>query len=87
MNPVKRFIAGAVCPRCGQMDCLRTWRDETQIYRECVRCDFNDAQLAAGDNPPPELETRVSRAEEAAADPDAQPLLFHPNPDNTRHDH
>lgn len=87
MNPVKRFIAGAVCPRCGEMDCLRSWRDEAQLYRECVRCDFSDAQRADGAPSPQELETRVNKVEEQPADPDAQPLLFHPNPGGSRQDH
>jgi transcriptional repressor NrdR len=35
---IKRFIAGAVCPRCGVMDRLRTHRDEVREYRECIEC-------------------------------------------------
>ena len=39
----KRFIAGAVCPACGTMDSIRTFRSETQqSYRECVDCGYTD---------------------------------------------
>ncbi|MBY4676508.1 YheV family putative zinc ribbon protein [Marinobacterium arenosum] len=79
-NPVKRFIAGAVCPRCGEMDKLRMYRDETREYRECVSCDFSDSMALDGsDMPSQELETRVNRVPEPV-DPEAKPLLFKPNP-------
>lgn len=55
----RRFIAGAVCPRCGAMDKIIVDMD-TQT-RECVACDF--AEERPKDNAAqPELPTRVSRA-------------------------
>ena len=55
----RRFIAGAVCPRCGAMDKIIVDL-ETQT-RECVACDFSEAR--PGDEAAPgELPTRVSRA-------------------------
>jgi len=54
----RRFIAGAVCPRCGQMDKIIVDM-ETQT-RECVACDFSEARPE--DNQARELPTRVSRA-------------------------
>ena len=55
----RRFIAGAVCPRCGAMDKIVV-DTETQT-RECVACDFSEAR--PGDQGPQnELPTRVSRA-------------------------
>jgi uncharacterized metal-binding protein (TIGR02443 family) len=36
----RRFIAGAVCPRCGQMDKLVV--DSEAGLRECVSCGFKD---------------------------------------------
>lgn len=55
----RRFIAGAVCPRCGAMDKIVVDMD-TQT-RECVACDFSEAR--PGDEAAPgELPTRVSRA-------------------------
>lgn len=40
----KRFIAGAVCPACGEMDTVQMFRCETgRDDRECVECGFSDA--------------------------------------------
>jgi uncharacterized metal-binding protein (TIGR02443 family) len=54
----RRFIAGAVCPRCGEMDKIVVDLDSDR--RECIACGF-------GDERPPapaavEVSTRVSRA-------------------------
>ena len=54
----RRFIAGAVCPRCGEMDKIVVDLD-TQT-RECVACDFSEDRPA--DSGQRELPTRVSRA-------------------------
>ncbi|PLW84391.1 hypothetical protein CWI75_03360 [Kineobactrum sediminis] len=55
----RRFIAGAVCPRCSAMDTILVDRDTD--LRECVACGFSDPR------PPDPLvskepATRVSRA-------------------------
>ena len=55
----RRFIAGAVCPRCGEMDKLVVYLDSDQ--RECVACGFSEGRPLDGDSAP-ELPTRVSRA-------------------------
>lgn len=54
----RRFIAGAVCPRCSAMDTILVDRDTD--LRECVGCGFSDPR------PPDPLlaqepVTRVSR--------------------------
>ncbi|SEI52550.1 hypothetical protein SAMN05421831_103195 [Allopseudospirillum japonicum] len=55
----KRFIAGAVCPKCGAMDTLKAWHHEQVQYRECVACDFKDELQ---ENPQvAELATRVNQ--------------------------
>ena len=54
----KRFIAGAVCPRCGLMDKIVVNLDTDQ--RECVSCAFSEARPPAPS--PSEVPTRVSRA-------------------------
>lgn len=56
---VKRFIAGAVCPRCGSQDSVRAERDPERrlLRRECVECDFSDVLY---DAPLDELPTRVT---------------------------
>ncbi|GAA5443725.1 hypothetical protein Misp06_01903 [Microbulbifer sp. NBRC 101763] len=54
----KRFIAGAVCPRCSEMDRIVNYQEEGKNYRECVSCGFKDEiRLQSA---PTELLTRVS---------------------------
>ena len=59
----KRFIAGAICPRCAAMDRIRAWEQNGVRYRDCVSCDFFEQQ-AIEDDAIPELETRVNRERE-----------------------
>lgn len=60
MKQQRRFIAGAVCPRCAQMDKIVMYDDEHgQRVRECVECGYRDALDAAGK--PIELPTRVNQ--------------------------
>ena len=55
----KRFVAGAVCPRCAEMDKLVMFNDaQDRQVRECVRCGYTDA---LGDHGPEELTTRVNQ--------------------------
>lgn len=57
---VKRFIAGAVCPRCSEMDKLRVYQDEEgHQVRECVRCGYSDRLNQQGHIE--ELGTRVNQ--------------------------
>lgn len=62
--PRRRFIAGAVCPRCALMDKMVVDLDTDQ--RVCVSCGFSEARpgLPGADvaREPAELPTRVSRA-------------------------
>ena len=45
----KRFIAGAVCPRCGEQDKLTMFEADEKTFRECVACDFREEmQFSAG---------------------------------------
>ncbi|RAH39418.1 YheV family putative zinc ribbon protein [Halomonas sp. SL1] len=60
MATQKRFIAGAICPRCAEMDRIRSWEQHSIRYRECVSCDFFE-QLPIEEQAMPELETRVNR--------------------------
>jgi uncharacterized metal-binding protein (TIGR02443 family) len=54
----RRFIAGAVCPRCAAMD--RTVIDLESDRRECLACGFSEARPEGP--AAQELQTRVSRA-------------------------
>lgn len=63
----KRFIAGAVCPSCGQLDKIRAWRDEDLYKRECVSCDFRDEtsfQLTPSEQGSSESPTEVENGAE-----------------------
>ena len=63
----KRFIAGAVCPRCSEMDKLTIFRVDEKESRECVSCGFKEQMLLQ--SVPKELETRVNlSAEEKLAE-------------------
>lgn len=58
----RRFVAGAVCPRCSEMDKLVVYNEAGKDYRECVACGYKEEmhfkQVAR------ELETRVNQTEE-----------------------
>lgn len=53
----KRFIAGAVCPHCKEMDKTVVYQD-TDV-RACIACGFSEARPTESKK---ELPTRVNRA-------------------------
>ncbi len=58
----RRFMAGAVCPRCSKMDSIQVYNLDGKDFRECVNCNFKEEMrinVATG-----ELETRVSHSEQ-----------------------
>lgn len=57
----KRFIAGAVCPKCAAIDSIVAVDDiKNKVrIRECVDCGFSD-RISTIVNSPQEIETRVS---------------------------
>lgn len=65
MSGKKRFIAGAVCPRCSAMDTIQTYRAEEKEFRECVACGFKDEMRFKP--VPRELPTRVTPQAEQGA--------------------
>lgn len=69
----KRFIAGAICPRCATMDRVRTWEQNGIRYRDCVACDFFE-QLPIEEQDAPELTTRVNQPREEERDNSVQPV-------------
>lgn len=87
----RRFIAGAVCPRCAQMDKVVMYDDaEGQRIRECVSCGYRDALDEQGQ--PTELKTRVNQARPgepplAHEDEISVVRLLDPNPGSRRRDH
>lgn len=62
MASPKRFIAGAVCPRCAEMDKIMMYTTEDGQFRECVACGFTDNQsdTPAQTGSSTELQTRVN---------------------------
>ena len=57
----RRFIAGAVCPRCSLMDKIVV--DLDTDARHCISCGFSEARPdAAPQAVAPDLPTRVNRA-------------------------
>ena len=56
----RRFIAGAVCPRCSQMDKIVAFNEGGKDYRECVSCGFKEPLHLQ--SPARELDTRVNRS-------------------------
>lgn len=58
----KRFIAGAICPQCGEQDKLFTYIDSGDRWRACANCDFRESQAESLSQPAQEeLPTRVNR--------------------------
>lgn len=62
----RRFVAGAVCPRCSAIDKLVVYSEDGKDFRECVACGYKDEMhfkpVAR------ELETRVNQTEEEKRD-------------------
>ncbi|PAU86804.1 DNA-binding protein [Pseudomonas sp. WN033] len=77
----KRFIAGAVCPACSQMDTIRMFEEDGVPHRECVNCGYADTLDARGNSVPKELTTRVNAPKPVAAKAQSgQTVQFFPNP-------
>lgn len=76
-KPVKRrFIAGAVCPRCSAMDRIVNYVLDEKNYRECVACGFKDEiRLQASAR---ELDTRVNQTEDRDVEETAVKILQPP---------
>ncbi|SDU37351.1 hypothetical protein SAMN05216296_3386 [Pseudomonas pohangensis] len=79
-EPTKRFIAGAVCPACGEMDRILMWNVDDVPHRECVACGYADTLNAQGQSVPSEPGSRVNRKQARVADPKVQTVQFFPNP-------
>ncbi|MEH6567250.1 MAG: YheV family putative zinc ribbon protein [Halopseudomonas sp.] len=79
-GPVKRFIAGAVCPACSKMDTIRMFEVEGVPHRECVECGYADTLDERGNSVPSELSTRVNAPKPKVAKPSSQTVQFFPNP-------
>lgn len=69
----RRFIAGAVCPRCAEQDKTVMFRiSDTAQQRECVRCGFSE--VIEEESSTEELTTRVNQPRPG------EPVLPHEEP-------
>jgi len=76
----RRFIAGAVCPRCSKMDTIVVFNEEGKDFRECVECGYkNEMHFQQQVR---ELETRVNVTEDAIQE-ETQVLKFPPLENDT----
>lgn len=76
-QPIKRFIAGAVCPKCSARDTIKAYRQDEHNYRECIACGFHDKLHIQPQFR--ELVTRVNTPEEVKEE-ETQVLKFPPDP-------
>ncbi|WP_428819675.1 YheV family putative zinc ribbon protein [Microbulbifer sp. MCCC 1A16149] len=73
----RRFIAGAVCPRCSEMDKIVNYKLGDKNYRECVACGFKDEiRLQASTR---ELDTRVNQTNDREVEETAVKILQPPS--------
>lgn len=40
----KRFVAGAICPKCKSMDTIMLFFENNVEKLECVQCDYSEVQ-------------------------------------------
>lgn len=81
VKPHRRFISGAVCPRCGKMDKIVV--DMESQSRECIDCGFSEGR-PGGNEPAAELPTRVSRPAARRVETPAQVItLVDPSVDSS----
>jgi uncharacterized metal-binding protein (TIGR02443 family) len=72
----RRFVAGAVCPHCEQMDKIVIDLDTDQ--RVCIHCGFAEDRPGLPEAAPKssELPTRVSRAAARRVQTPAEPITL-----------
>jgi uncharacterized metal-binding protein (TIGR02443 family) len=44
MIKAKRFIAGAICPKCHTMDTIRLQKTHGEQMIDCINCGFSASQ-------------------------------------------
>ena len=85
----KRFIAGAVCPKCSEMDKLIMYKNEDgRDVRECVACDYQDVMQSEEEMAEAaQLETRVTPEGKAIRDEGEQAIKIFDAmpPSDTKH--
>jgi len=76
----RRFIAGAVCPKCSEMDKIVMYtNDADEEVRECVSCGYSQTstEQAEEDRRADELATRVTPVDgKVLLDEEEKPLTI-----------
>tara|TARA_R110001592_G_scaffold86031_4_gene254064 strand:+ start:11556 stop:11807 length:252 start_codon:yes stop_codon:yes gene_type:complete len=83
MSSPKRFIAGAVCPKCAAMDRLINYTNDDGTFKECVACGFLEKQVVQVETN--ELGTRVNHFPEVEKEQDDVQVVRLISPKNTKH--
>lgn len=83
----KRFIAGAICPSCKEIDKLVMWSEDNLPHRECMACGFTDIfdEHKEKSNTPLEPNTRITPQESSSRK--EKVIQFFPNPKLNRKPH
>ena len=77
MKQHRRFIAGAVCPKCADMDRLVTYTNDEGSFRECVSCDYVNKLADQDDQAESDvLDTRVNQLTPMELDEEVVALNF-----------
>ncbi|WP_041521991.1 YheV family putative zinc ribbon protein [Gilvimarinus agarilyticus] len=76
-STTKRFLAGAICPRCEAADAIVVYSRDERDFRECVDCGFIDEMHFAPQAQ--ELDTRVSESAEDTSDEQVVKILSFPS--------
>ncbi len=58
---LQRFIAGAVCPKCSEVDRIVVKEEEGRSYRFCVSCGFTDDKPETPSAPSAALKGRLEK--------------------------
>lgn len=61
-SKISRFIAGAVCPSCGELDRIVIKEKDNISARHCVSCGFSEKKSEKVQSPSPNLKGRLERS-------------------------
>lgn len=86
MKTPRRFIAGAICPSCKEMDKLMMWSENNIPHRECMACGFKDTLNEQGLSIPQEPATRVTSTVKSTQQ-ETKTIHFFPNPNLNKTPH
>ena len=77
--PRRRFIAGAVCPKCQALDrmVLEVDVDDNEQTRHCVACGFSETLQAKSTRNAPMPRARFERTKAQAVDVEPSKFLIH----------